>query len=243
MNLPPAPPALLAPADAARDPGAFAAYLEDQGATGGCGTTSLAMVLSYWRGTPGWTSRQALDRTCRRVDVGLTPGIVVRQARRLGWRAAAAQARSVADLRPWLDAGAPVILLIENGPRRGSGRLHFVVALALKPDAAGRPAALRLADPQGGTIRDMPLAELAWRWRRLRAGAIATGLDRSFTVVLPAPATPVLGAGGQVRSSAALGLPAPAAFDWRVAAFERYLGAANTFGPPLEVTGLRFWYW
>lgn len=236
------PPPLIRPA-APRDLRGFVAYLEDQGETGGCGTTSLGMVLSFWGGAPGLYDRRGLDRHVRRVDVGMTAGYLARHAAALGYRASVADAGSVDALRPWLAAGVPVMLLIENGPAPGAGRLHFVVALGLEPDPAGEAQAVRLADPKGGSIRLMPLAELDWRWRELRAGAIATGLDRVYSVFLPAQPTPVRGVDGQWRSTASLALPAPAAFDWRTALFERYLDLANAAGPASEAVGLRWWVW
>ncbi|MFN3431390.1 MAG: hypothetical protein ACK46X_15730, partial [Candidatus Sericytochromatia bacterium] len=48
-----------------KSPEDFDKFLQDQGQTNGCGTTSLAMLLSYWKGQPGAFTREKIDSSIR----------------------------------------------------------------------------------------------------------------------------------------------------------------------------------
>ncbi|MDB5099919.1 MAG: hypothetical protein JWM80_4340 [Cyanobacteria bacterium RYN_339] len=208
--LPPAPPA-------------FTAYLEDQGHTDGCGTTSLGMVLSFWESAPGRFHRRLLDRDIRSGGTGLDFAHLEKYATAHGYRIGTGEHGTPEGLGAWLDHGVPVVLLIENGPAPAAGALHFVVALRRTEEG------LLVADPKGGRLRELPYAELAWRWSDLRVGPVGTGIDRAFAVVLPARPVPVADASGKITSSDAYPLPAPAHFDWRCSLFGAYVDFCNTF--------------
>ena len=233
--MPAPPPALVAeapprpaPAGAARDLRHFATFLEDQGETGGCGPTSLGMILSYWQDEPGSYHRRRIDREIRRVDVGTSPGLLARYARGQGYHAAIINRATTRELRTWLDRGVPVQLLIENGPRRGAGGFHFVAAVDYRTGPAGRLSHLVVADSwRGARLREIPREELRWRWGGLHDGWLATGTSRAMNVYLPPGDVAVLGRDGRVRRTATFPRPTDRGVSWPWAVGDAYFDAWN----------------
>jgi hypothetical protein len=226
------PPAIVLPAPV-RDVRGFGAYLLDQGETNACGTTSLAMILDFWAGHAGACPRTQIDAEIRRAEVGTSPTRLVGWARAHGLRAAATNHAGWEGLRPWLDRGVPVQLLVENGAAAGAGHLHFVVALGYTCDATGGLATLQLADPHpiaGLGLREISAAELDWRWRDLRLGCVSTGQDRAMAVYLPQPAVRVIGRNDRPSPTDAFELAQDAGFDWRAGVGDAYFGFYNAMG-------------
>ena len=85
---------------------------ETQGSSNACGTTSLAMVMSYL-GVP--ETKEAIDSVIRRMNVFSSPADLIGFARDHGLQAQGYNHGTWADIEEDAGRGAPCILLINAG--------------------------------------------------------------------------------------------------------------------------------
>ncbi len=189
-----------------RDLTGYARFLEDQGNTNGCGTTSLGSIMSYWQNQPGSHTRRKLDQVCRAGDNTTSIHRLLSYANDHGMRAGAKNHASLADLRRYTDLGCPVQVLIE--PKSGKdGMLHYVTVIGVDTDARGNVTGVKLADPDGGAIKTLPAAKFEQRWSDLALWGVGTGIDRVMLVHLPETPVTVRGRDGKLRSTADIAVP------------------------------------
>ena len=204
----------LAVAPRARDLAGYARFLEDQGNTNGCGTTSLGSIMSYWADRPGAHTRREIDAVCRAGDNTTSIQRLVSYGNAHGMRSGAKNGASLADLRRYTDMGVPVQVLIE--PKGGKdGMLHYVTVIGVETDAKGKPTAVKIADPDGATIDVVPAAKFEKQWSDLALWGIGTGIDRVMIVHVPAQATTVRGRDGVERSTADIAVPKGEGPGWK----------------------------
>jgi hypothetical protein len=146
-----------------------------QGQSNACGTTSLAMILSFLTGTT--IDRHDIDHQIRRLDVFSSPRDLITYARQAGLPAEGYNHGSQEELTRFIDAGTPCQLLISADGSHDLSRLHMVVAVAHRPDPLTGGDLFLLHNPARGTV-ELPGPEL----ERLWAGP-AVGFDRYFIAV------------------------------------------------------------
>jgi len=195
------------PPATARDARDFGRYLQDQGNTNSCGTTSLAMLMSFWKGTPGAYTHQQIDKSIRVFDGPTAPSNIVSYLRGQGFRAEAVNNASVNDIRKYLDQGVPVQVLYDPSANPSDLYLHYVDIVDYKADAAGNIVSLKIADPAGGKLKDVPVAEFQKRWQNLHLKNVDLGVNNLMIVALPKQNVPVKGRDGTVRNSNDIALP------------------------------------
>lgn len=184
----------------------YARFMEDQGKTNGCGTTSLGSIMSYWKDQPGAHNRREIDRVARAGDNTTSIQRLVSYGNDHGMISGAKNHASIADLQKYTDMGCPVQVLIE--PKGGKdGMLHYVSVIGVETDAQGKPVAVKVADPDGATIDLVPVAKFEKQWSDLALFGIDTGIDKVMIVHVPAQPVMVRGKDGQVRSTADIPVP------------------------------------
>lgn len=188
------------------DTRSFSRFLQDQGRTNSCGTTSLAMLLSFWKGRPGAYTHQTIDRQIRGFDLPTSPLNVVPYLRQQGFRAEAYNHASVDSLRRFLDQGVPVQVLYDPTGNGNDQFLHYVNVVGYQADAAGKPKSFTIADPAGGKLTTVSAATFTRRWDRLEVGGVGTGLNNVMIVALPKTGA-VVGPDGKSRSVSDIRLP------------------------------------
>src|SRR4051812_35809016 len=128
-----------------------------------CGGAAAAMVLRYWgeRGIDADTFATLVDRT----SAGIRTSTLIEDLKRRGWMAAAARG-SDDVLERELEAGRPVLALIQDRPHR----FHYIVVIA------AAPRAVVFHDPARAPFRVMARAAFAQRW---------AAADRWMAVITP----------------------------------------------------------
>ncbi|MNS17042.1 hypothetical protein D3C72_487090 [compost metagenome] len=178
----------------ARDARAFEPYLQHQAGTNGCGTTSLAMVLSFWQGRPGAFDRPAIDARIRCGPDALaftSPNHLVSYAQSQGFRCRGINHGSWGQLLGLLDRGVPVLVLYDPTGDGHDMLLHYGVVVGYTEQPSGEVSHLTIADPGTGRLTAMRRADFEARWHDLRLLGVSTGLSEVMIVALPAANTPV----------------------------------------------------
>ena len=210
-------------------------FLQGQGNTNACGTTSLSAILSYWAHVPGAYSHQQLDADLRLGDSPTFPTSIVPFLERNGFRASLRNQAAVADLKAMIDQGVPVQVLIDTG-KDDDLYLHYVAVVDYTTDANGEITGIVTADSNlnGGTggRREYPLSEFQAMWDGLKLNGMSTGLSNVMITALPKESVPVKGKDGRVRQTDAIELPEPHPVGWqsRVAGAFWGLGLAGRSG-------------
>lgn len=189
----------------ARDVSDIARFMEDQGTTNGCGTTSLGVLLNFWKNEEGLFNREMIDQSIRAGNMFTSPDNIVSYARERGFRSAVQNNSTLDDLKGYVAQGVPVQVLIDPG-KGSDATLHYVNVVGY--DAA-RDEFL-IADPNDGPqqgLRRMGAAEFEQKWDNLKFLNLPTALDRVMIVHLPGQNTPVKGPDGRVRMSDDIALP------------------------------------
>jgi hypothetical protein len=125
----------------------------DQGTTNGCGTTSLAMAMTYL-GVP--KTRTEIDSSIRRMDVLSAPGDLMEYARTNGLKTWSFNRGRFEDLVKQIDAGNPCICLINANyqyPAPKSSRIHgfhYVVVSGYRLDKQRDASLVVFHDPNAG---------------------------------------------------------------------------------------------
>lgn len=194
----------------------YARFKEDQGSTNGCGTTSLAALLSFWKGVPGAFSREGIDKDIRRANMFTSPSNIVKFARENGFRSEMHNNGSIEELKKYTDMGVPVQVLFEPRNEEGNGKdflLHYVTVTGFKKGPDGKEMVL-IADPNDATgsgPREVPIEDFKKQWGNLKVGggplSISSGFNNLMMVHLPKENTPIKGPDGKVRMSNDIPLP------------------------------------
>jgi hypothetical protein len=117
-----------------------------------CGGAAVAMVFRYWG-----DRRADVQQFAPLVDWragGIADDVLVEAVAARGWRAIRLQA-SLSTIRERLDAGQPLVLLIEDRP----GRYHYVVTVGSGPEH------VVLHDPARGPAQRLAVADFLRAWR------------------------------------------------------------------------------
>lgn len=189
--------------------------LQGQGRTNACGTTSLAMILSYW-GIQ--TSHDAIDAVIRRTNMPTAPDDLVRYAERLGLRASLKTDAGLEDLASMLDQGVPVQVLIDpfdptgmRPPNPNDAILHYVNVTGYERGPDGRISWLTICDPGNVGYRYKVSAEQFEKvWSNLKLMGMDTGLNRLMVAIAPGDSRMVVGLDGKPRKAEDIRLPASA---------------------------------
>lgn len=213
-----------------KDARGFGRFLENQnknGVTNGCGTTSLAMTLSFWTGTPGAYTRERIDNTIRRFNLASSPQNIVDYAESQGFRASAMNNANLEDLRAFLDKGVPVQVMYDPDGDGSDATLHYVVVTDYESNEKGALTALKIADPWGGIEAVVPVDTFNERWDQLGLYGRSTGINNLMIPLLPESNVPIRGKDGVIRDADDISLPAKSNLDWRVGVADKLFDAAN----------------
>lgn len=186
--------------------------LQGQGLSNACGTTSLAMLLSYW-GIP--TTHGQIDAVIRRTNMPTSPDDLVRYAESLGMRASLTTDASLDDLASMLDQGVPVQVLIDpldpSGTmpvNRNDAILHYVNVTGYQRGPDGRIASLTICDPgREGYRYSVPAGEFEKLWSNLKLLGAETGINRLMIAMAPGDGRDVVGLDGKVRKAQDIRFP------------------------------------
>lgn len=193
-------------------------FVQGQGRTNGCGTTSLAAILSYWAGQPKAYDRETLDASLRLGNSPTLPTSIVPFLERNGFRASLRGGASLQDLKSMIDQGVPVQVLIDTGSEDDL-LLHYVAVVDYTLDAEGRISGIVTADSNlngglGGQ-RTYPAAAFEAKWSGLKLKGVDTGLDRVMITALPQKPVRVEGKDGTVRSTSDIAFPEARSVGWQ----------------------------
>lgn len=214
----------------ARDAQGFARFLlnqNEQGITNGCGTTSLAMLLNFWKGKPEEYSRGRIDLSIRHFDMPTSPQNIAGYAQRQGFRTSVQNNASVEDLTGFLKQGVPAMVLFDPDGVDSDSTLHYVVATDYQTDDKGNVTHIRVADPWGGQMEDIPVEEFKQRWDKLAMGDHSTGVSNLFIPMLPKENVPIRGKDGKVRLADDIKLPEKDGLGWRMGVADKAFDVAN----------------
>jgi len=176
----------------------------DQGDTNACGTTSLAMIRSFF-GMP--TTHQQIDRDIRAVDIGTAPDNLVSWAEAHGMKASLKNEASLDDITRMLDQGIPPMALIDPG---GSGDFlsHYVVVSGYERGADGKVSKLHITDPEGQKYSMTP-EEFTKQWSNIKYKGVESGDNRLLLTFAPKNSKvdlPSSSLGAELRNQTSRGL-------------------------------------
>lgn len=192
-----------------RDVRDFGKYLENQGNTNGCGTTSLAMMLSYWKGEPKAYTREKIDEKIRTGPDQMafsSPDNLEGYAKDQGFRSNAISGGSMEQLKGYLDKGVPVQVLYDPNNDGGDTLLHYVNVVGYK-GSGDKIDQLTIADPATGETTDVDREEFESRWNDLELGGVNSGLNNVMIVTLPGENTAIRDRQGNTVMTDDIALP------------------------------------
>lgn len=227
----------LSSGPASRELRDFTPFLENQNKTGitnGCGTTSLAMVLSAWKNQPGAYTREKIDASIRRFNAPTSPQNIVNYAEKQGFRAVAQNNGSIDDLKKFVDQGVPVQIMYDPDANGADSTLHYVVVTDYEADEKGNVTGLKIADPWGGKVETVPVAEFKERWDNLGLLGRSTGINNLMIPMVPKENTAIKGKDGQVRQTKDIQLPKGGNLGWRMGAADLGFDIANGASKALD---------
>lgn len=195
--------------------GDYSRFKEDQGTTNGCGTTSLAALLSFWKGTPGAFTREGIDKDVRRANMFSSPSNLVKYARENGFRSEMHNNGSIEQLKQYTDKGVPVQVLFEPHLADDMGKdalLHYVTVTGFtKKDGKEYVQYQDPNDGPGTEPREIPVEDFKKQWGNLKVGAgplsVSSGFNNLMLVHLPKENVPIKGPDGKVTMSNDIALP------------------------------------
>ncbi|MGC4116759.1 MAG: C39 family peptidase [Myxococcales bacterium] len=215
----------------------FSRYLQDQGNTNSCGTTSLAMMMSFWKGKPGAVTHNMIDQSIRYFDGPTAPTNIVSYLKSQGFRAEAKNNASVADLTKYLDQGVPVQVLYNPSADPSDVYLHYVDVVDYKKDAQGNVTSVKIADPGGGRMAEVPIEEFKKRWGNLAVKNVGIGANNLMIVALPGQNMQVRGKDGVMRNTDDIALPKGGNLGWKLGVIDVVADAANWVGKAAKKVG------
>jgi hypothetical protein len=121
----------------------------DQGTQNACGTTSLAMIMTYLGVT---LSHEDIDNAIRRMDIFTSPNDIVDFARSKGLEAEEYNHGTWDELKSQIDAGHPVEALIESDTSLGGSAdgIHWIAITGYETDPATGQEYVIYHDPNWG---------------------------------------------------------------------------------------------
>lgn len=121
----------------------------DQGSENACGTTSLAMIMSYL-GVP--MTHEDIDNAIRRMDIFTAPNDIIEFARDHGLEAEGYNHGTFDELKSHIDAGHPVECLIQSDTSLGGSANgpHYVAVTGYETDPATGQEYVLYHDPNWG---------------------------------------------------------------------------------------------
>src|SRR5207302_11412728 len=125
-----------------------------------CGTTSLAMVLSYMTGKP-YTQAQ-IDKAIRRMDVFTAPKQLLEYARSQGAEAEGYNKGSWDEMMGYVDKGLPAQALIDVSADGSVTNMHYVDIVGHGRDANGE--FVMIHNPATGAEEKLTRAEFEKKW-------------------------------------------------------------------------------
>jgi len=216
----------------------FGRFLQDQGNTNSCGTTSLGMLMSFWKGTPGAYTHDKIDASIRQFNGPTAPTNIVSYLLRHDFRAEALNNASVADLKKYLDQGVPVQVLYDPSADPSDEYLHYVDVVDYTADAQGNVKSVKIADPAGGTLDEVSIEDFQKRWANLGLKNVGVGANNLMIVALPGQNVQVRGKDGVLRNSADIALPKNGNnWGWKLRAADVVADVANFVGKAAKKIG------
>lgn len=216
----------------------FGKYLQDQGNTNSCGTTSLAMLMSFWKGKPGAYTHDMIDQSIRYFDGPTSPKNIVSYLKGQGFRAEALNNASVSDITRYLDQGVPVQVLYDPSADPSDVYLHYVDVVDYAKDAKGNVVSVKIADPGGGRLKDVPIEEFKKRWANLGIKNVGIGANNLMVVALPGQNVQVRGKDGVVRNTDDIALPKNGDnWGWKLRVVDAVADGANWLGKTAKKVG------
>lgn len=147
----------------------------DQGNSNACGSSSLAMIMSYL-GVP--TSRQDVDREIRRVDKGLPPQPMIDYAREHGLNAEGYNHGSWDEIKGLVQRGVAVQVDINTQADGSQSNLHWLAVVGFRTDpATGKEQIGVRNSAAGGKVEWMDRDQFEKKWHHPLDG---TGYDNFF---------------------------------------------------------------
>src|SRR6185295_745575 len=178
---------------------------QDQGQTNSCGTTSMAMIESYF-GHP--MTHEQIDPDIRAFNFGTAPDDIADYANSHNLRASVKNEGSLEDLAKNVDNGVPTMVLTDapgNKADPKNGENHYVVVTGYQRDASGKITKVDVADPWG-VKREMDAKDFDSRWANGNQLGISTGDSRMMISFAPRSGT-VTGTDGVTRNAKDIPLP------------------------------------
>lgn len=149
--------------------------LLDQGATNGCGTTSLAMIMTFL----GFErTQQEIDDAIRPQDIFSAPGDLVQYARDAGLNAEMYNHGTAEELAHFVDLGIPTQILTTADGSGDASKLHYVVITGYDVASDGS-LSFEVQNPWG-IVQTWTADELEKRW-----GNTPFGFDHFFLAFAP----------------------------------------------------------
>jgi hypothetical protein len=147
-----------------------------QGQTNGCGTTSLAMIMSYL-GVP--ETQGDIDAAIRRADIFTNPTDILDFARSKGLSAEGYNHGSLDQLKGFIDQGIPCQALIDVTGDGNPANMHYVAVVGYGKDSSGNPY-VKIHDPATGQTTDVPESQFEKQWSNT-----PFGFDHYFNAFAP----------------------------------------------------------
>ncbi len=175
----------------------------DQGNSNGCGTASLATVMSYFGNT---RTREQIDEQIRPYDMPTAPDRMMEYARANGMRAEIKTDASVDDLVRMVDQGVPPIVLIDPDGNVNDANLHYVTVSGYSRDADGQISELSIANTATGKVEKMSVDDFQKRWGDLKLEGVPTQLNKVMLTTVPKDGQ-ITGLDGVTRKASDIELP------------------------------------
>lgn len=142
----------------------------DQGQTNGCGTTSEAMILTYFLGRP--IHQYDIDNQIRQVNSFTSPLDMVRYAQRQGLSAEMYNHGTINELEGYVARGIPCQCMISADNSDGVSTLHYVDVVGFGKNQRDEDCVVvhDPAKPDGGRSQFIPIAEFEAKWSKPPGG-------------------------------------------------------------------------
>ena len=150
----------------------------NQGSTNGCGTTSLAMIMTYLTGQP--ITQGDIDKAIRRMDVFTSPGDLLEFARDKGLAAEGYNNGTWEEMKGFIDQGLPCQALISADGSSNPGSMHYIAITGYGTDPATGKEFVTFHDPATGAEGKLGLDEFKQKW-----SAPPLGFENYFNVYGP----------------------------------------------------------
>lgn len=212
FTLRPASTPSFSPSVAKLSPNDLPVIPQNQGATNACGTTSLAMLLTYWSKP---TDHFAIDKEIRQYDLPTAPDDIVSYANSRGMRASLKSDAGLEDIAKMIDQGVPVETLIDPlnpyDPNNsvidhGDTVLHYVTVTGYDRDAKGKITDVDISDPAGVHYK-VSADKFNEAWSDLKIDNVSTGLNRVMISMVPNDGRVIKGTDGISRKASDIDLP------------------------------------